>query len=104
MKALVSAASKHGSTSEIADVIAEVLTGRGVETVVIPPADVGSIDGFGAVVLGSAVYAGHWLKPARELADRLGSQLAGRSLIASQSRKSPSGARNAAVTARGLRR
>ena len=31
-----------------------------------------------AVVLGSAVYAGHWLKPARELIDRMGPQLAER--------------------------
>jgi menaquinone-dependent protoporphyrinogen oxidase len=29
-------------------------------------------------VLGSAVYAGHWLQPARELVDRCGSELAAR--------------------------
>jgi menaquinone-dependent protoporphyrinogen oxidase len=28
------------------------------------------------VVLGSAVYAGHWLKPAKELVDRSGAALA----------------------------
>jgi menaquinone-dependent protoporphyrinogen oxidase len=39
---------------------------------------VGGLDGFDAVAVGSAVYAGHGLKPARELVDRLGGELAGR--------------------------
>jgi menaquinone-dependent protoporphyrinogen oxidase len=39
---------------------------------------VGDLDGVDAVVLGSAVYLGHWLKAARDLVDRLGPQLAGR--------------------------
>jgi menaquinone-dependent protoporphyrinogen IX oxidase len=36
------------------------------------------VDGYDAVVLGSAVYAGHWLKPAREPVGRLGTFLADR--------------------------
>jgi menaquinone-dependent protoporphyrinogen IX oxidase len=31
---------------------------------------VGTADEFDAVVLGSAVYMGQWMKPARELAER----------------------------------
>jgi menaquinone-dependent protoporphyrinogen oxidase len=47
-----------------------VLAERGLDTSVIPPEQVGSIDDYDAVVLGSAVYAGRWLKPAKELVDR----------------------------------
>jgi menaquinone-dependent protoporphyrinogen oxidase len=35
-----------------------------------PTEEVSSVEDYDAVVLGSAVYAGHWLKPARELAER----------------------------------
>lgn len=76
MKVLVSAASKHGSTAEIARTIGEVLQEERLEVAVMPPEDVRSITGFDAAVLGSAVYAGHWLKPARELVERLGEALA----------------------------
>ena len=76
MKVLVSAASKHGSTAEIARAIGEVLEDRGLEVALISPEEVQSIEGFDAAVLGSAVYAGHWLKPAMELVERLGEALA----------------------------
>jgi menaquinone-dependent protoporphyrinogen oxidase len=75
MKVLVSAASKHGSTAEIARTIGEVLEEEGLDVAVMPPEDVQSIAGFDAAVLGSAVYAGHWLKPAKELVDRIGESL-----------------------------
>jgi len=42
------------------------------------PKQIQAVDGFDAVVLGSAVYAGHWLKPARELVDRSRDALAAR--------------------------
>ena len=67
---LVTAASKHGATAEIAQAIAEVLAGNGLDAAVVPPEDVHDVAAYDAVVLGSAVYAGHWLKPARALADR----------------------------------
>lgn len=78
MKVLVSAGSKHGATAEIARAIGEVLTDRGLDVTVTPPEEVGSIDDFDALVLGSAVYAGHWLKPAKELIDRSRESLASR--------------------------
>ena len=71
MKILVSAASKHGATTEIADQIGETLRERGFDATVELPDRVGPLDGFGAVVLGSGVYAGHWLKDAKNLADRI---------------------------------
>jgi menaquinone-dependent protoporphyrinogen oxidase len=37
---------------------------------VAPVQEVGSIEGYGAVVLGSAIYLGQWMKPAKEFAAR----------------------------------
>jgi menaquinone-dependent protoporphyrinogen oxidase len=45
---------------------------------VLPPEKVGAVEEFGAVVLGSAVYMGQWMKPARELAERSAAVLATR--------------------------
>jgi len=76
MKVLVTAASKHGSTAEIARVIATVLRKADIETEVIAPEAVSSLTGYDAVVVGSAVYAGHWLGPAREFVLRYELELA----------------------------
>jgi menaquinone-dependent protoporphyrinogen oxidase len=78
MKVLVSAASKYGATSEIAQAIADVLAERGCQVTVLPPEKAGAVGEFDAVVLGSAVYMGQWLKPARQLAARSGDALAAR--------------------------
>ena len=78
MRVLVTAATRHGATAEIAAAIGEVLAGRGLDATVAAPEQVKGVDGHDAVVLGSAVYAGHWLKPVRELVGRLGTVLADR--------------------------
>jgi menaquinone-dependent protoporphyrinogen oxidase len=70
MKVLVATASRHGATKEIAQAIAVRLRERGHDVDVADPADVTSLVGYGAVVLGSAVYAGNWMKYAREFASR----------------------------------
>jgi len=68
---LVSAGSKHGSTAEIAERIAAVLTDRGQDVDIASPDQVTDLSSYDAVVLGSAVYAGHWVASAKELADRI---------------------------------
>jgi len=68
---LVSAGSKHGSTREIGEKIGEVLRAMGHDVDVMDPDRVEDLIGYGAVVLGSAVYAGHWVPSAVELAQRL---------------------------------
>jgi menaquinone-dependent protoporphyrinogen oxidase len=78
MRVLLTAATKYGATGEIAQAIGEVFTERSWDAVVVPPERVKAVDSFDAVVLGSAVYAGHWLKPARELVDRSRDALAAR--------------------------
>lgn len=69
MPVLVTAASKYGSTAEIAERIAQVLTREGVECRVAAAEEVTSVDGVDAVVLGSAIYAGHWLPGAVHVVD-----------------------------------
>jgi menaquinone-dependent protoporphyrinogen oxidase len=81
MRVLVTAASKHGSTAEIAHIIGAVLKTEGVDADVIAPEEVERIEGYEAVVLGSGVYAGHWLKPAKEFVDRHEAELRERPLF-----------------------
>ena len=78
MKVLVSAASKYGATREIAQPVADVLAERGCEVTVFPPDKVGAVEEFDAVILGSAVYLGQWMKPARDLAERSAGAMASR--------------------------
>lgn len=74
MNVLVAAASKYGATAEIAGAIGEELRSEGIDADVMRVEDVTSLDGFDAVVLGSAVYAGHWLGPAKDLVERHGEE------------------------------
>jgi menaquinone-dependent protoporphyrinogen oxidase len=75
MKVLVAAASRHGATSEIGEAIGEGLREHGVEADVKPPDEVHDLAGYDAVVLGSAVYVGKWLEPARDLVERRADEL-----------------------------
>jgi menaquinone-dependent protoporphyrinogen oxidase len=81
MRVLVTAASKHGSTAEIADEVGRTLRGHGLEVEVLPPDQVGSVDDYSAIVVGSAVYAGHWLAPALTFVERFESKLAQRDVF-----------------------
>jgi menaquinone-dependent protoporphyrinogen oxidase len=69
MTVLVAAASRHGATYEIADAIGQALEERGLDVQVVAAEDVEGVAGYEAVVIGSGVYAGHWLEPARRLVD-----------------------------------
>jgi menaquinone-dependent protoporphyrinogen oxidase len=70
MRVLVTVASKHGATGEIGEIIAGVLRDAGMEVESHPPEAVRTLEGTDAVVLGSAIYAGRWLEPARAFAKR----------------------------------
>ncbi len=80
MKVLISVASRHGGTTEIADAIARVLGEAGLEARSIPPGAVSSIEGYDAVILGSAVYMGRWLEAARSFAEHYRDALMARPL------------------------
>jgi menaquinone-dependent protoporphyrinogen oxidase len=81
MKILVAVATRHGATREIAEnvgtAVGSALTEAGVWSLVEvrDAALVHSVEGFDAVVLGSAVYLGHWLEPARKLAESFEDEL-----------------------------
>jgi menaquinone-dependent protoporphyrinogen oxidase len=78
MNVLATAASKHGATGAIAQRIGEVLARGGLDGTVSPPEQVPDVRDHDAVVLGSAVYGGQWLEPAKELVHRSGDAFAGR--------------------------
>ncbi|WP_457035330.1 flavodoxin domain-containing protein [Geodermatophilus sp. SYSU D01176] len=66
-RVLVAAASRHGGTEGVAEAVAEGIRRAGGGTVEVRAArEVDSIRGYDAVVVGSAVYHGHWLAEARE--------------------------------------
>src|SRR5947207_4549288 len=61
MRVLVCAASRHGATAAIAERVGAVLREHSVDVHVRVPAEVAGLDGYEAVVVGSAVYMGRWL-------------------------------------------
>lgn len=76
MRVLVAYASKRGSTAEIADAVAERLRAAGHE---VDCAEIGGVDGlggYGAAVLGSAVYVKRWRGDARRFLRQHGDELA----------------------------
>jgi menaquinone-dependent protoporphyrinogen oxidase len=80
MRVLITAASKHGATDDIARLIAGSLSDAGIDTVVAAPEQITSlgIEEADAVVIGSAVYLGRWMAPARKLVERYAAALADR--------------------------
>jgi menaquinone-dependent protoporphyrinogen oxidase len=73
-RVLVTTASKHGSTHEIATALARYLPETragseiGMTAFAIPVDNDPDPASFDAIVLGSAVYVGRWLEPARNFA------------------------------------
>lgn len=65
MNVFIVYASQLGSTKEIAERIAIRLQGHGIHTVTSTVELAPDLAGFDGVVIGSAVYAGHWLDAAR---------------------------------------
>lgn len=78
MKVLVAAASRYGATQEIAEAIGRVLTDHGLDVEVARAEGLDDVTRYDAVVLGSAVYMGNWLAPARRFVEEYGEELASR--------------------------
>ncbi|HYB85445.1 MAG TPA: flavodoxin domain-containing protein [Streptosporangiaceae bacterium] len=98
-RVLVSAASMHGSTAEIARAIGQELGERGLIVTLATPGEVRSVDDYDAVIIGSAVYVGHWLDQAIDLIERCRDALAARQvwLFSSGPVGDPSGKRAQAM-------
>ncbi|MFN0280831.1 MAG: flavodoxin domain-containing protein [Kineosporiaceae bacterium] len=76
-RVLVAAASRHGSTREMAAAIGEAIASAGIDATVARIEDDPAVAGYDAVVLGSAVYIGHWVEAARRFVEAHRAELAG---------------------------
>lgn len=76
MRVLVAVASKHGSTREIAEAIADELRHQGLITDLQDAGEVSDLAGCEAIILGSAIYAGNWLPEAKSFAEQFHAELA----------------------------
>ena len=75
---LVAYGTKYGATAEIAERIGAALRDAGADAEVRRAREVRSLDGYDAVVLGSAVYMARWRRDALRLLRRLRSDLGAR--------------------------
>ena len=78
MTVLVAYASKHGSTAGIAEAIADALVDHEIKAEARSVDAVDDLGPYEAVVLGSALYAGSWMKDAVSFAERHADELARR--------------------------
>ena len=78
MKILLTSSSKHGSTDEVAAVIAERLQAAQITVEIKRPEDVDSVDGYDAFILGSAVYMTKWTSEAVDFTKRVHDDLKAR--------------------------
>lgn len=67
---LVAHASRHGSTAEIAERIAERLREAGLDAVAMDVDEVEGVAAYDAFVIGGAAYMFHWLAPALKFVRR----------------------------------
>jgi len=74
---LVAYATKHGSTREVADWVADALRAHGLEADVRPAAEVETLTPYDGVVLGGALYMGRLHGDARAFIRRLRDELMG---------------------------
>lgn len=61
---LIAYATKHGSTKEVAEAIASTLRAEGDHVDVVNANDAGEVSRYATVVLGGALYMGHWHRDA----------------------------------------
>ena len=70
MKILLTSSSKHGSTDEVAAVIAERLRAAQIDVETKRPEDVDNVEEYDAFILGSAVYMTTWMPEAVDFTTR----------------------------------
>ncbi len=74
-KILVTYATRAGSTVDVAKMIGETLNATGASVDVRPVKNVTTLQGYNAVVIGSAIRMGHWLPEAVDFVKKNQSQL-----------------------------
>jgi menaquinone-dependent protoporphyrinogen oxidase len=75
-KMLVAYATRAGATQGVAETIAAVLRENGATVDLRAAKDVRDVLGYDAVVIGSAIYAGQWMGPAKKLVEKHQAELA----------------------------
>jgi menaquinone-dependent protoporphyrinogen oxidase len=75
MRVLVTYGSGRGGTEGLAQMVTRGLAEKGLIVDLLPPEDIDSLDGYDAVVVGGALYAGRWHKAARRFVKRHTSEL-----------------------------
>jgi menaquinone-dependent protoporphyrinogen oxidase len=70
MRVLVAYGSKMGGTAGIARLIGDALTDAGLQVDVRDASQVDGVDAYDAVVVGGALYSGHWHRDARRFLRR----------------------------------
>ncbi|MFE7172911.1 flavodoxin domain-containing protein [Streptomyces sp. NPDC057616] len=67
---LVAYGTTNGSTAQIAEAVAEVMSKAGLAAEALPAASAGDVTRYDAVVVGGGLYAGRWHKDARRFVRR----------------------------------
>ncbi len=67
---LVTYATRHDSTAEVARTIAETLADGGATVDNLPVGEIGALDDYRAVVIGSPIHSGAWLPDALDFVER----------------------------------
>jgi menaquinone-dependent protoporphyrinogen oxidase len=75
---LIAYATKHDSTHQVAELVADALRDDGLEVDVLPAAAVTDVEPYDVVVIGGALYVGRWHRDARHLLSRHRTALAQR--------------------------
>jgi menaquinone-dependent protoporphyrinogen oxidase len=70
MRVLVAYGSRMGGTRGIAELVGDALTDAGFQVDVRPAPEVSGLDPYDAVVIGGALYTGHWHRQARRFIKR----------------------------------
>jgi menaquinone-dependent protoporphyrinogen oxidase len=78
MQILVVYGTKHGSTGEVAEAIADRLRTHGIDVDCGPAANVEELEGYDAVVVGGALYMGRWHADAQAFLKRHSTSLSGK--------------------------
>jgi menaquinone-dependent protoporphyrinogen oxidase len=96
-KVLVVYASRHGGTRGIAERIGAVLRAQGLDASVAAPDEVRNVNSADAIVIGSGVYIGNWLKQATDFINRNEATLATRPVWLFSSGPLPGSTKSAGV-------
>src|SRR5436190_23036122 len=74
-RVLIAYGSKHGSTAETADRVAEMLREHGFEVDTTEASNVGDLGGYTSVIVAGSLYTGRWNSDARHFIKRFAPQL-----------------------------